>query len=143
MFDAEDLLQNASEPMSTEYPNVPEGEWEGQITKLEPRQFSGKKDPSKTYTTLDVTWSVSDPIVLQEMKRDTAATVRQSLFLDMTSEGKIDETEGTNVRLGRLRAALNQNESGWKPADLMGGIATVRVKHDGEGYANVSDVTGA
>ncbi len=146
MFDAEDLMGQESEEMSTVVDQCPEGEWEGQIGKPVPRQFAGVKDPSKTFTVLDIPYTVTDPVALEGMDRESIF-VRQSMFLDLTPEGKLDTGDGKNVKLGRLREAIDLNSEGFKLGDLEGHIATVKVKqkpdNDGVLRAEVQDVTTA
>ena len=145
MFDAEALMGQESEEMSTVVDQCNAGEWEGQIGKLpQPRQFAGTKDPTATYTVLDVPYTVSDPIALEGMDRDKIS-VRQSMFLDLTSEGKLSTSDGKNVKLGRLREACGLNGDGFKLTDLEGHIVTIRVvqKPDNDNVmrAEVQDVT--
>lgn len=51
------------------------------------------------------------------------------LWLDINEAGMLDMSEGMNVDLGKLRAAVNQNQKGmaWNPKQLIGQV--VKVKH--------------
>ena len=144
MFDAEALMGQESEEMSTVVDQCNEGEWEGQIGKPIPRQFPGVKDPTATFTVLDIPYKVTDPVALEGMDRDSIF-VRQSLFLDLTPEGKLSTADGKNVKLGRVREACGLNEDGFKLTDLEGHVITIRVKqkpdNDNVMRAEVSDVT--
>ena len=77
---------------------------------------------------LDITWVIDSA----EAKEDTGFNepqVRQSIFLDIDSSGHLDMSEGKNIQLGRVRKALNQNESGkpWAPSMMVGQPARVHV----------------
>ena len=73
--------------------------------------------------------------------------IRQTVWLDLDDNGKIDSTEGANYQLGRLLEAVGQlGKKGWKPNDLVGGRALVMVDHvpskDGTAiYDNVTRVS--
>lgn len=124
-FDATNF-QNAqfTDANSTEYIPVPEGEYIAVIDKQEIRPTS------KGQVILDVTWKIDDAEVA-EATGLTNPTVRQSIFLDVTDNGGLDFGAGKNINLGRLRKALNQNVSGkpWTFGNLLGAVATIRVKH--------------
>ena len=78
-------------------------------------------------------------------------SVRQSIFIDMESDGRIALGENRNVKLGKLREALGQNNAGaWAPRMLVGaGPVTIKTinkpdKNDPETiYSNVQRVAAA
>lgn len=114
------------------------------VDKIEADSFTGTKDPSKTYFKLSVIWSIDEPDIKEELGRDKV-TVRQDLFLDLTSSGALDMGTGKNVGLGRLREALGQNDPSkpWAPQMLIGCVARVKIEHEivkGETYARVTGV---
>ena len=124
-------MQETAGEMSTEYPLVPEGEWLGLSGKPAARQAPDKNDPNKKWTFLDLPWTFDDPIILKEMNRDGGTVqARFSCILELTPEGKLDTSEGKNVKLGQLRAALGLNQDGFRLADLEGHTATCQVKHE-------------
>lgn len=131
MFNSEDLKQyTTTQQGSTKIVSVPAGEYAGVISeKLEFRQSPGKKDPSKLYTFLDVDIKIDDARVREVTKRESP-TVRYSCGIDLTADGKgFDMSEGKNVGLNRLRAAVHQNEAGlpWSPQMLVGKALKVKV----------------
>jgi hypothetical protein len=68
--------------------------------------------------------------------------VPQDVMLDLTDSGQLDMAKGRNVRLGRLREALDLNAPGrpFSFAMIQGRMAKVKVGHrvDGEDiYAEV------
>ena len=133
MFDTDNFLNTqTTETTATEYAPVPEGEFNAVIDKLAARSPKGN-------SILDVSWRLDAP-------GDTEADgkiVRQSVFLDITENGGLDNSKGKNVQLGRLRAAIGQNNAGqaWAPNMMLGQVAIVSVKHrvvdDGTIYADV------
>ncbi len=122
------LDQTVDGPLSTSVPAVPEGEykmmisgdgdittWFGEATWKDKLTGEDRSSP-----TLTIPVEILDDTLRQSMKRDKV-TSRIKMFLDMTPDKKLDTSEGKNVRLGALRAALGQNEgSGWTFARLKG-----------------------
>lgn len=109
---------------ATQYTPVPEGEFMAAIKDIKSRSVSGGR------FILDVNWSIDDPSVTEATGMEFP-TVRQSHWLDLTESGGLDMGKNKNVSLNRLREVLGQNVAGkpWKPGDLVGGIAKVRVQH--------------
>lgn len=141
-FDAEMFLsQSVDGGMSTQVEPCPIGEYTAFIEDLEVKQFQGKKDPSKVFTTMKVKWAIDDQGVKDTLGRDKV-TVPQDIFLDMTANG-LDHSRGRNVTLGRLREALGQNQGTWMLSMLKGGVAKVKVEHEivnNEPFARVTGV---
>lgn len=142
-FDPSTLL-NASyeESLDSRYTPVPEGEFNAVVSKVEIREVSTKNGPGMV---LDVTWKIDDDGV-REATSLAEPSVRQGIFLDLTSSGGLDFSKGKNIRLGALREALGQNEPGkpWTFNSLVGQVAKVQVKHrvsdDGNVNADVKRV---
>ncbi len=124
----------------------PHGDRKGQVDKFVTRQFDSEKD-GKTYTVMDVFWNILD----DESKKVTGMDkpiCRQSIFIDLTPEGALDNSKGRNIQLGALRTALNQNSTGkkWNPNMLNGGLALCHIeadKNDPENYSRVTKVAKA
>jgi hypothetical protein len=126
MFNAESFLNATTKnATSTVTKPVPPGEYVGQISDLKVRQ---NRDGSAV---LDVLWEIPDANLQEELKRKKIIT-RQSIWLDLTPNGDLDEAEGTNVALGKLRKAVGQNEAGqeWSPLQLIGQVAKINVVED-------------
>lgn len=139
VFDPDNFMSTqVTEASSTTYEPIPEGEYNAVIKEVKPRSTESGK------VILDVTWSIDD----QAVKDKTGLadpTTRQSIFLDLTPSGGLDASRGKNIQLGRLREALGQNENGkpWSPAQLLGNVARVTLKHrmyEGNIYADVKGV---
>jgi hypothetical protein len=124
------LTQQTDGTMDTRFDPVEVGDYTAVITKVDTRQFQGTKDPSKTYTSMDVTWDIESPEQKAKLGRDTLS-VRQSIFLDLNGSGGLDTGKGKNVQLGRLREATGLNTPGrpFTPNDLIGKMAKVNVIH--------------
>jgi hypothetical protein len=126
---------------STKYEPIPPGSYQASIAKVESK-LAGDKP------VLDVTWQTTDPAAVEATGMDTP-TVRQTIWLDINeATGGLDMGRGKNVGLGKLRAALNQNNPGqaWAPGMMIGQAALIEVNHrsgkePGEIYANVKAVT--
>lgn len=112
MFDATSFLdQSTTESNSTATTPIPEGEYNGLIDKVEARQWTGKKDPTKSGIILSVLWIIDDQAVREELGRDKV-TCKQDLMLDLTESGGLDMGKGRNVGLGKLRQATGLNNPG-------------------------------
>lgn len=133
-FNPDSLLDITSDaPMSTRENLVPEGDYEGEITKVAGRQTTSDKG---TYNWLDVTVSVNgncmtpDGRLLSDIIMRPSTILRYSMSLDLNDAGGLDAEQGKNVALGRLREAVGQNAKGpWTPRNLIGARARFTVKH--------------
>lgn len=140
-FDADNFMNTqTTESNATKVIPVPPGEYNAQVKDLKLRDAKDQK-------VLDVIWEI-DSQPAREATGRKEVQVRQSLFLDFTESGSLSFAEGKNVGLGRVRAALNQNQKGqpWSPANLKGGVAKINVTHridkdTGDIYDQVSKVS--
>lgn len=143
IFSPEQFLQSTyTNKTDTRLIPVPQGEYNAQIEKVAARRQ--EKDGDVFYV-LDVFWAIMDDGAKAATGLEKPV-VKQSIFLDVTSEGSIDMGRGKSVQLGRLREAVQQNSDGqpWSPIRLTGAIARVAVSHrldKGETYADVKRVT--
>lgn len=126
-FDADAFLnQTVDAPMSTSITPCPEGEYkmmistEGDITSWFGEAKWEKNGVSHSAATCTIPVEILDDAVRQKLGREKV-TSRIKMFLDMTPDNRLDTSEGKNVRLGALRAALGQNDStGWNFGKLRG-----------------------
>jgi hypothetical protein len=128
-FDPQSFLDaSITESLDTKTIPCPVGEFMGIIDKVVPRQWTSK-DGATSGIALDVFWLVEDESVKAFVGRDTV-TVKQGIMLD-TKDGGLDTTKGKNIGLGRLREAVNMNQSGqpFSFAMLAGQAAKVSVSH--------------
>lgn len=143
MFDPENFLQTETqETGETSYTPIPEDEYTAVIKDLK-----SNVTPNGN-AVLNVVWLVDDQAAKEFTGMDEP-TVRQSVWLDIDANGNLEFGPNKNIDLNRLRDALGQNDgSPWKPADMLGQVARIYVKHSapndkGDVYANVSQVSAA
>lgn len=112
-------LSSAVEP--DEYPAIIEGPW-GEATKI---RFE------KGYVILDIQWRPSSPELQAKLGVERLPMVRQSVFLDVTASGGLDQGPFKNGDLNRLREAVGLNKDGqkWSFQDLIGKPAKIKVVH--------------
>lgn len=129
-FNAEEFLSSAvGGAMSTETIQCPEGVYKAQLQPIGKDNFRRFTSGDATYTTFEPSWEILDDDVRAQLDRDRVF-VRQSIFLDFDENGALDTSKGKNVDLGRLRAAVGQNEDAeWSFSMLNDVLAQVRVKH--------------
>lgn len=140
MFDVDKLMnEDVSGSMSTAVKPIPEGTYTAVISEVKLREVKTKNGVSLS---LDVKLSLDAPELKEELKRDP--TVFQSFWLDLDDNGRLDLSEGRNVKLGRLREAVGQNTPGqpWNIRKLEGQVVKVQttnsLSEDGsQVYTNV------
>lgn len=144
MFNPRTFLQTTIEgSTSTKQILVPEGAYTGIAQEVTERCFRLIDTKNGQQTVVDVNWQIDDAEVVKITHRPVNR-VRQTIFLDLTPEGNIDNAEGLNNGIGRLREAVGQNNGSWNFAMLEGHAALVEVTHSQSGdrtYANVDSVT--
>lgn len=149
VFNAAQFLGTTTEDVGeAKYYPIPVGEYKGQIEKVDAKQIISKRDGEK-FIILELVWIILDEEAKKATEQETPRA-RQSIFLDLTTQGGLDFGKNKNVPLSKLREAVGQNRQGraWAPPHLMGCQATVMVAHDvneetGEVRAVIRTVTGA
>lgn len=142
------LSQAVSGALSTKRIAHPAGEYFATIKEISYKTMDSKKEPGKVFHILDVVFKTDDALA-KEQTGMNEPTVRKSIFLDLLPDGSaLDTSNGKNVDLGRLRAAVGQNdpEKSWTFNDLVGQQCYIIVNHNVEGedtYANVGKVGAA
>lgn len=140
MFDPRTFLQTSIEgSTSTKRILVPEGVYTGIAQEVTEKSFRDVNEQ----TVVDINFQIDDPEVEKATHR-SVNRVRLSVFLDLTPEGNIDNEEGLNIPLGRLREALGQNKGTWNFGMLTGQAVLVEVVHKQSGdrtFDNVNSVT--
>lgn len=113
MFNPETFLnQTTDTSFETRRTPVPENEY---IAVVDDIKFRSAKES----IILDVFWLIDDAALAAKMGLPKV-TVRQSIFLDITSDGRFETGPNKNIGLGRLREALGQNTGAWAPMQLKG-----------------------
>lgn len=132
MLSAEDFLNDTvAGSNATSYTPVPKGEYPAMISKVEYRVMDSKVKPGEKNHVIDVTFVIDDATA-RDVTGLPEPTVRQSIFLDVSSDNKLDMSKGKNVNLGRLREALGMNDPD-KPFSfnhLKGQACYVTVEHN-------------
>lgn len=125
IFDPDSFMSATTEAANdTTVAPVPPGEYRAQIEDLKVREVTGK-DGEPRYP-MDVTYNILDDSVKAALGRDKV-TARQTIWLDLTSQGQIDSSKGKNIGLGKLRAAAGLNKPGvaFAPSQLIGSVVKV------------------
>jgi hypothetical protein len=133
-------------------PPLPAGrEIVGVIQEVKSRSWRGKEDPTKGGIAIDVPVKLdltAYPDLVQLVGGLTELTLSDSIMLDVTPQGGIDNAPGKNNKLRRYREALDLN----KPGDtfsfrmMQGRMIKVKIGHrivDGETYDQIDAVVKA
>jgi len=145
-FDPNAFMQAASDPMPTQMSVCPEGEYpfmiDSDAKSVAVKNIKGVgKESGKPYDfyQMEIICLLADEAVKAKLNRGKV-TVHYRVNLDI-SDGKLEQGDGRNVGLGRLREALGQNTPGWKPADLLGaGPFIGKVEHTTVKDATYADI---
>ncbi len=137
-FDPDQFLATPiNEKGSTEYINVPPGTWPAQGTKVDLEDGSTDGKPWKK---VNFHWEITGvPEVTIKTGRETNP-VRETFFLELDENGRLDTSDGKNVKLNKFReehGLVGQSLNGF-----VGKGGRVVVEHnmskkDSKVYANV------
>jgi len=114
------------------------------------RQWTGKADPTKSGIAVDVPLAI-DLSAYPDLQKSVGADrviLSDSIMLDLTDNGGIDNSPGKNGKLRRYREALGMNTAG-QPFSfrmMQGRMIKVKIKHrtyEGEIYDEVDSVAKA
>jgi hypothetical protein len=140
------LNQELSGASEVKYTPIPEGEYKGYIDDLNMDSYEDTPILVITYALLD------DDNKLKTMLGLEKPTVQDRLFLDVNEDGSIAFGPNKNVRLGRVREAVGQNDpkKKWQFNMLRGaGPVLLKIAHNynkttGEGpYSRVDRIVKA
>ena len=140
------LNQELSGSSETKYTPIPEGEYKGYIDDLTMDSYEDTPILVVTYALLDDDGKLKTLLGLEK------PTLQDRLFLDINPDGSIAFGPNKNVRLGRVREAVGQNDpkKKWQFNMLRGaGPVLLKVAHQyhkttGEGpYARVDRIVKA
>lgn len=146
-FDPASFLDATIDQPSTRRPPLPAGKvYQGTITDLKSRSWQGKKDVTQSGVAFDVVIKVqvTDPEE-QATQGTNEVTLQDSIMLNMTPAGLLDNSPGKNNQLRRYREALGMNEPGiaFVPRQMIGRALLVKIKHEpyqGEMYDKIDSV---
>lgn len=133
MFNASQFLQSTfNEANSTQIKPAPEGDYVGQIQPITEDSFkSGTSQKGNNWARLDLNVVVEGNPEIKAATGLDKKTIRAGVMLDLTPSGGLDFSEGRNITLGRLRAAVGLNQPGapFSFAALGGKLVKISVKH--------------
>lgn len=123
--------------LSTEYVNLPVGDYVGVIGPIGPDNFKsfdikrGENAGKKAYR-LDLEILIDDPEgKLREELGGRPPKVFDGIMLDLKADGSLEFGKGRNVQLGKLRDALGQNKAGpWSFGMMASQPVKVSIVHD-------------
>ena len=113
--------------------------------KRPPLPVQGKKDPSKTYTFMDVKFKIEIPPHLVSKGYPEVVQLTGGVGVDVIGSA-LDWSPGKNRQLARYREALDMNKPGvaFSPRSMIGRQLKVRIKHEpyeGEIYDRIDSVS--
>lgn len=128
MFNAQQFIKSTvSGASSTRYAVIPEGDYSLMLDQrnLDVEKWFTEQTASKgpnagnTFITCEVPVEIVDQTLRDKMGQEHVYS-RYRFIVDTNAAGEIDMSEGKNVKLGRLREALNQNDKNvpWDPSML-------------------------
>lgn len=133
-FDPQSFLDAQLTEPSEKRPPLPAGEYTAVIGAIEARAWQGKKDPTKSGIAWDIPLSLEIPADVQSALKLTNAnlTLKDSLMLDLTDGGMIDNAPGKNRRLRNYREAVDMNKPGdvFSARKMEGRVVRVSITHD-------------
>jgi hypothetical protein len=133
-FDPSLFLDAQTQEASVRRPPLPIGEYMGQLGEPKFRQTQGKKDPSASYTWLDVPVIIdlSQYPTVREMVWQDQVVLIYSGRVDVSPSGGLDYGKGRSPALRQIRDATGLNIAGqaFSPRMLQGRFVRVRVKHE-------------
>jgi hypothetical protein len=126
------LDMELNEPTERRAP-LPIGDYTAVIGDVKARPWQGKADPTKTGIAWDVPLTVDVPAEYQsELGLPATLQFKDSVMLDLTDNGTIDNSKGKNRQLRAYRDALDMNKVGdsFSARKMVGGIVKVKVGHE-------------
>lgn len=139
-FDPDTFMQqNVDQPLETEYVLVPQGEYVARIGDFTSDAFEridfdykrgARAGTPGVMHKFNCPFIIQDEAVKAELQRDEV-TIFKQIILDLNDDGGLDFGKNRNIDLGRIRAAVGQNDAGpWSIARLRGaGPVMVKVVH--------------
>ena len=120
-------------PLPTENPASPDGLYMAVIGEPKARPWTGRQDPTKSGVAMDIPLLIDVPGQLQDQyKIQAQVQLTDSILLDLTPEGQMDNAPGKNRKLRIYRDATNLNKPGdvFSFRKLQGQPVKVRITHE-------------
>jgi len=115
-------------------PPLPVGDYTAILGAVTARQWQGKADPTKSGIAWDIPVTIDVPAEIQaELKMDQSTlNLKDSIMIDLTANGTIDNGPGKNRRLRAYREATDMNKPGdvFSARKMEGKIVKVKITHD-------------
>jgi len=124
---------------------LPIGDYTAVIGEVTSRAWQGKADPTKSGIALDVPLTIDVPAEIQaSLGLGSTLNLKDSIMLDLTDSGMIDNAKGKNRQLRNYREALDMNKPGdvFSPRKMQGQVITVKVTHEIYQDAPVERISG-
>jgi len=134
MFNPDTFLDATIEAPTEKRPPLPAGDYTAVIGEVKSRAWQGKKDPTKSGIAWDIPLTLEIPADVQTQLglQQPTITLTDSIMLDLTDAGTIDNSPGKNRGLRNYREALDMNKAGdvFSARKMTGQAVRVKVKHE-------------
>ena len=130
-FDPNLFLDASTTEAATKRPELPVQDYPATVEDITFRVSQGKKDPSKTYTFMDIKFKIEVPSHLVSKGIPEVVVITGGVGVD-TVGSALDWSPGKNRQLARYREALDMNKPGvaFSPRAMIGRQIKVRIKHE-------------
>jgi len=134
IFNPEAFLDATLEAPTEKRPPLPVGDYTATVGEVKARAWQGKTDPTKSGIAWDIPLTLEVPAEVQTQLGLTSSTLTftDSLMLDLTEAGTIDNSPGKNRRLRNYREAVDLNKPGdvFSARKMQGRVIKVKIGHD-------------
>ncbi len=145
-FDPASFLDATITEPTVKRPPLPVGDYTAVIGEVTARAWQGKADPSKSGIAWDVPLTLEVPAEIQADLGMTQATItlKDSIMIDLTAGGTIDNGIAKNGGLRRYREACDLNKPGdsFSARAMTGRVVKVKITHEIYQDAPVERVAG-
>lgn len=133
-FDPNAFLDATLDEPTEKRPPLPIGDYTATIGEVTARTWQGKQDPTKSGIAWDIPLTIEVPAAVQSQLGLSTSTIviKDSIMLDLTENGTIDNSPGKNRRLRTYREACDMNKPGdsFSARKMTGRLITVKIAHD-------------
>lgn len=134
MFDPSTFLDATLEAPTEKRPPLPVGDYTAIVGEVKARAWQGRTDPTKSGIAWDIPLTIEIPAEVQAQLglQQPTITLQDSIMLDLTEGGTIDNSPGKNRRLRVYREAVDLNKSGdsFSARKMQGKVVKVKISHD-------------
>lgn len=132
-FDPNTFLDQSMDVPLVKRPPIPVGDYQGLIGEPEVTTWVGQKDRTKSGMKAEfpVELQVPPDVVANLGLKANTIKLNYGIMLDTTPTGAIDQAQGANGGLRKLREALDMNKPGdsFNLRKAAGRIVTFKIKH--------------